>query len=71
MAPGYKALEVMEQHLKARLFFVGGRYSIADIALFGYTHVAHEGGFDLAAYPAVRAWLDRVKAQPGYIEMDG
>jgi glutathione S-transferase len=71
MAPGYQALEVMEQHLKARLFFVGGRYSIADIALFGYTHVAHEGGFDLAAYPAVRAWLDRVKAQPGYVEMDG
>jgi glutathione S-transferase len=71
MAPGYKALDVMEQHLKGRLFFVNGRYSIADIALYGYTHVAHEGDFDLAKYPAVRAWLDRVKAQPGYVEMDG
>ena len=71
MLPGYQALDVMEQHLKARLFFVGGRYSIADIALFAYTHVAHEGGFDLANYAAVRAWIDRVRAQPGYVEMDG
>ena len=69
MAPGYQALDVMEQHLKARLFFVNGRYSIADIALYAYTHVAHEGGFDLAKYPLVRAWIDRVKAQPGYVEM--
>ena len=71
MVPGYKALDVMEQHLKGRLFFVNGRYSIADIALYGYTHVAHEGDFDLAKYPGVRAWLDRVKAQPGYVGMDG
>jgi glutathione S-transferase len=71
MTPGYAALGVMEQHLKARLFFVGGRYSIADIAFYAYTHVAHEGGFDLAEYPSMRAWLDRVKAQPGYVEMDG
>ena len=71
MAPGYQALDVMEQHLKARLFFVNGRYSIADIALYAYTHVAHEGGFDLAAYPLVRAWIDRVKAQPGYVDMAG
>ena len=71
MLPGYQALDVMEQHLKARLFFVGGRYSIADIALYAYTHVAHEGGFDLASYAAVRAWIDRVRAQPGYVEMDG
>ncbi len=71
MLPGYQALDVMEQHLKARLFFVGGRYSIADIALYAYTHVAHEGGFDLANYAAVRAWIDRVRAQPGYAEMDG
>ena len=71
MLPGYQALDVMEQHLKARLFFVGGRYSIADIALYAYTHVAHEGGFDLANYAAVRAWIDRVRAQPGYVEMDG
>ena len=71
MLPGYQALDVMEQHLKARLFFVGGRYSIADIALYAYTHVAHEGGFDLTKYAAVRAWIDRVRAQPGYVEMDG
>lgn len=71
MAPGYSALDIMEQHLKARLFFVNGRYSIADIALYAYTHVAHEGGFDLAKYPLIRAWIDRVRAQPGYVEMDG
>ncbi len=71
MLPGYQALDVMEQHLKARLFFVGGRYSIADIALYAYTHVADEGGFDLTKYAAVRAWIDRVRAQPGYVEMDG
>ena len=71
MLPGYQALDVMEQHLNAHLFFVGGRYSIADIALYAYTHVAHEGGFDLANYVAVRAWIDRVRAQPGYVEMDG
>jgi glutathione S-transferase len=71
MAPGYAALDVMEQHLMTRLFFVNGRYSIADVALYAYTHVAHEGGFDLTKFPAVRAWLDHVKAQPGYVEMDG
>lgn len=67
MAPGYKALQVMETHLQSRSFFVGQRYSIADIALYAYTHVAHEGDFDLADYPAVRAWLARVAAQPGYV----
>jgi len=71
MAPGYQALDVMEQHLSAEAFFAGGRYSIADIALYAYTHVAGEGGFDLAAYPRVCAWLGRVAAQPGYIGMDG
>jgi glutathione S-transferase len=70
MAPGYKALDVMEQHLAATPFLVGGRYSIADITLYAYTHVADEGGFDLAAYPQVRAWLARVAAQPGYQGMD-
>ena len=64
---GIAALEVMEQHLRARSFFVGESYSIADIALYAYTHVAHEGGFDLAPFPAVRAWLERVAAQPGHI----
>ncbi len=64
---GYDALSVMEGHLAKRTFFVGERYSIADIALYAYTHVAHEGGFDLSRFPAVQAWLARVKGQPGYI----
>ena len=64
---GYDALGVMEGHLAARVFFVGERYSIADIALYAYTHVADEGGFDLARFPAVRAWLDRVRAEPRHI----
>jgi glutathione S-transferase len=66
-ARGYDALQVMEQHLAANDFFVAERYSIADIALYGYTHVAGEGGFDLAAYPRVRAWLLRVAEQPRHI----
>jgi glutathione S-transferase len=64
---GYDALAVMEGQLSERHFFVGERYSIADIALYAYTHVAHEGGFDLSPYPAVRRWLDRVAAQPNHI----
>ena len=64
---GHDALGVMETHLGARAFFVAERYSIADVALYAYTHVAHEGGFDLAPYPAVRAWLDRVRAEPGHV----
>jgi len=64
---GHDALAVMDGHLRARSFFVGERCSIADIALFAYTHVAGEGGFDLAPYAAVRAWLDRVRAQPGHV----
>jgi glutathione S-transferase len=64
---GYDALGVMEGHLKSREWFVGERYSIADIALYAYTHVADEGGFDLAGYPAVRAWLERVKSQPHHV----
>ena len=64
---GHDALAVMDGHLRARSFFVGERYSIADIALFAYTHVAGEGGFELQPYAAVRAWLDRVRAQPGHV----
>jgi glutathione S-transferase len=64
---GYDALGVMEGHLKSREWFVGEHYSIADIALYAYTHVADEGGFELAGYPAVRAWLARVKSQPRHI----
>ena len=69
MNGGYRALEVMEGTLKDSPFFVGGRYSIADIALYAYTHVAHDGGFDLARFPAVRAWIARVQLQPGYVGM--
>jgi glutathione S-transferase len=64
---GYAALGVMEQHLATHKFFVGDRYSIADIGLFAYTHVADEGGFDLSKFPAIQAWIERVKAQPNYI----
>ena len=67
---GYAVLDIMERYLAGHTFFVGERYSIADITLFAYTHVAHEGGFDLEAYPAIRAWLDRVAAQPGHITID-
>jgi glutathione S-transferase len=67
---GYQALDAMERHLDRRRFLVGERYSIADISLYAYTHVAHEGGFDLAPYPAVRTWLDRVAAQPGHVTID-
>ncbi len=64
---GHEALAVMERHLGDHDFLVGGAYSIADIALYAYTHVADEGGFDLRPYPALRAWLDRVATQPGHI----
>ena len=68
--PGYAALGVMEQHLATHDFFAGGRYSIADIALYAYTHVADEGGFDLKGFPAVRSWMERVRNQPGHVGMD-
>ncbi len=64
---GYQALGVMETHLGARPFFVAGRYTVADIALYAYTHVAHEADIDLAGFPNVRAWLKRVADQPGHI----
>ena len=66
-AGGYVALDAMERHLADRAFLVGERYSIADIALYAYTHVADEGGMTLDAYPSIRAWLGRVAAQPGHI----
>ncbi|WP_026732187.1 glutathione S-transferase family protein [Fischerella sp. PCC 9605] len=65
--PGYAALKLMENHLKTCNFFVGERYTIADIALFAYTHVADEGGYDLMQFPAIQAWIDRVKSQSRYI----
>jgi glutathione S-transferase len=67
--PGYAALRVMEKHLGSHSFFVGERYTIADIALFAYTHVADEGGFDLTQFSAIQAWIERVKSQSGYISI--
>lgn len=67
MKKGYAALDVMERHLAANHWFVGGRYGLADISLYGYTHVAHEGGFDLGAYPHINGWLKRVAGQPGHV----
>jgi glutathione S-transferase len=66
---GYQALGVMEQHLKTRSFFVDKHYSIADIALFAYTHEASIGGFELTPYPAVRRWLERVESEPKFFPM--
>jgi glutathione S-transferase len=66
---GYKALDVMEQRLGNNDFFVGSNYSIADIALYAYTHVANDGGFDLQDYSAIREWLGRVEEMPGYVPM--
>ena len=64
---GYQALDVMEKHLLGRDFFVASGYSIADIALYAYTHDAPRGGFDLQSYPAIRGWLARVEATPGFV----
>jgi glutathione S-transferase len=65
---GWAALKVIEDHLAKNDFFVGD-YSIADVALFAYTHVSHEGGFPLDQFPNIRKWIDRVKAQPGFVPM--
>jgi len=66
---GYRALNIMESHLTNADYFVDNRYSIADISLYAYTHVAEEGGFDMSRYPAINAWIDRVVSQPGYINI--
>jgi glutathione S-transferase len=64
---GERALGALERHLDGRGVLVGDALTLADIALYAYTHVAHEGGFDLSALPAVREWLERVAAQPGHV----
>ncbi|MGZ4200781.1 MAG: glutathione S-transferase family protein [Thermoleophilaceae bacterium] len=69
-AAGYRALDAMEGWLEDADFLAAGRYTIADIALYAYTHVAGEGGFDLSGYPAIGAWLERVAAQPGHVTID-
>ncbi len=66
-AAGYEALDAMERELATRQFLVADRYTIADIALYAYTHVAGDGDFDLSGYPAIGGWLDRVAAQPGHV----
>ncbi|MDH4107408.1 MAG: glutathione S-transferase family protein [Gammaproteobacteria bacterium] len=68
-AAGYRALGIMEGELSTRAYMAGGDYTLADIALYAYTHVAHEGGFDLGAYPAIRAWLARIESRPKYVPM--
>jgi glutathione S-transferase len=67
---GLKALDAMEQHLDGRDWFAGNAMSLADIVLYAYTHAAGEGGFDLGPYPSVRAWIDRVTAEPGHVPID-
>ncbi|HEY6527321.1 MAG TPA: glutathione S-transferase family protein [Cellvibrionaceae bacterium] len=69
MPLGYAALDVMEQHLSKNDFFVGNRYSIADIALYAYTHVADEGEFDLSGYKNIHRWMQRIESQPGYVSI--
>lgn len=70
MQGGYGALDGLERGLAGRDFLVGGRYTLADVALYAYTHVAYEGGFDLSGYQAIGAWLGRVAAQPEHVPID-
>ena len=68
---GHKAFRVMEQQLQRTPYLVGEHYTLADIALYAYTHVAHEGGFDLSGYPAINAWLARIVSHPRHVTMFG
>jgi glutathione S-transferase len=70
MKGGYAALDVMEKHLAKNQFFVGSSFGLADIALYAYTHVAHEGEFDLSKYANINAWMKRVAVQPGHVKID-
>lgn len=67
---GNKALALMDKHLSEQDYFVGSDLTIADISLFAYTHVAHEGGFDLGLYPNIQDWISRIKAKPKFITME-
>jgi glutathione S-transferase len=69
-AAGRRALDAMERHLDGRAYLVGDALTLADLALYAYTHVADEAGLDLASYPAIRGWLDRVAAEPGHVPID-
>jgi glutathione S-transferase len=70
MEEGYRALGVMEKHLASHDFFAAGRYTIADVALYAYSHLAHQCDFDLTRFPAIRDWIERVKSQPRHVAMD-
>jgi glutathione S-transferase len=70
MERGYAALQVMENHLKTHRYFAANQLTVADIALYGYTHVADRCDFDLATFPAIREWLRRVEQSPGFVAMD-
>ncbi|HEY4980631.1 MAG TPA: glutathione S-transferase family protein [Pseudolabrys sp.] len=67
---GDRALGVMEMHLASHRYFAADRFTIADIALYGFTNLANQCDFDLARFPAIRGWLDRIAAEPGYVAMD-
>jgi len=69
-AAGYRALDALERHLDGSTWLVGDGMTLADIALYAYTHVAHEGGFELERYPGIRGWLDRVAAEPAHVTID-
>jgi glutathione S-transferase len=70
MRAGERVLAALDRHLEGRSYAVGDALTLADIALYGYTHVAPEGGFDLEPYPAIRSWLDTVAAEPGHVPID-
>jgi glutathione S-transferase len=70
LSGGYTALDAMERHLAGRRYFVAERYTIADIALYAYTHVADEGGFDLSRYAQIGGWLERVASEPGHVTIN-
>ena len=70
MERGYGALQVMENHLKTNSYFAARQLTVADIALYGYTHLADRCDFDLSIFPAIRDWLKRVEAAPGFVKMD-
>ena len=67
---GERVLRTLDEHLDGRNYVVGDALTLADIALYGYTHVAHEGGFEMDRYPAIGAWLERVASQPGHVTID-
>jgi glutathione S-transferase len=70
IAAGHRALAAMESHLREHSYLVGKGMTLADIALYAYTHVAPEGGYELDGYPSIRAWLDRIAAQPGHVPIE-